>query len=249
MTGQIWVKVVGFTDTERHSLNTLFRLSLGNPVSYALWSDRVAHPPQIAIVDFDSYEAGLDATLPSFNANLKVIGVGEKAPQTTWQTFARPVNWSALVHTLGDMFSSHIDPNSHADTGLESTMPMQITMPPGLKVAMTVGLSSFDNFYLQARLALAGVADLEAADSPSAARSLLEQRNFDVVIICVDNLNEDPWALVKVLHDAAKSGQSVIVTGHDATVESVERAQGHGCLGMLEMPFSPRQVQYFLQRV
>jgi len=33
----VWVKVVGFSDAERHSLNTIFRVSRADGPNYVLW--------------------------------------------------------------------------------------------------------------------------------------------------------------------------------------------------------------------
>lgn len=249
MAGHIWIKVVGFTDTERHSLNTLFRLSSGNPTSYALWSEHVAHPPQVAIVDFDSYEAGLQTSLPSFNANLKVIGVGAKVSDNAWRTFTRPVDWGGLVRTLGELFSPHLDNNCPADVSLDTTMPLQTSMAPGLKVALMVSLSPFDCFYMRARLALAGVAEADVAESLFVAQALRQQRSYDLIVVCLDVLEGDPWDCVKTLRMDAPTGQSVIVACSNPTVQSIEQADQLGCLGLLEMPFSPGQVQSLLQKV
>ena len=35
---RVFVKVLGFSDVERHALNTLFRLSEDRETGYALWS-------------------------------------------------------------------------------------------------------------------------------------------------------------------------------------------------------------------
>src|SRR4051812_26749439 len=98
----IWVKVVGFTETERHSLNTLFRLSAKNNNAYALWTSEGAAAPHIALIDVDSYEAGLEMASPNFNPNLKLICVGARATENAWRSFERPVEWSALVTALDE---------------------------------------------------------------------------------------------------------------------------------------------------
>ena len=42
MTQRVFVKVTGFTDVERHALNTVFRLSEQRGIIYSLW---VPPPP------------------------------------------------------------------------------------------------------------------------------------------------------------------------------------------------------------
>ena len=80
MATPTWVKVVGFDDAERHSLNTLFRLSERMSPSYVLWAPECPSQPHVALIDLDSYEGGLEIASPRFNPNLKLICVGGKPP-------------------------------------------------------------------------------------------------------------------------------------------------------------------------
>ena len=80
MTSPVMVKVMGFSDKERHSLNTLFRLSSRQIPSYQLWTLESVSQPHVALIDVDSYEATLELESPNFNPNLKVIAIG-KAPR------------------------------------------------------------------------------------------------------------------------------------------------------------------------
>ena len=38
MSNTIWIKVVGFSQAERHTLNTLFRVSVPEDTHYSLWN-------------------------------------------------------------------------------------------------------------------------------------------------------------------------------------------------------------------
>eukprot|EP01041_Mallomonas_annulata_P014953 gene14952-31749_t len=104
MTSTVLVKVVGFSDVERHSLNTLFRLSGREGPYYTLWTPDAAGPAQVALIDVDSYEAGLELVSPSFNPNLKMICVGAEAPTLAWRNVQRPVDWAAMVGLLDELF-------------------------------------------------------------------------------------------------------------------------------------------------
>ena len=53
MAEPVFVKVVGFSDVERHALNTLFRLSAGQAVHYMLWAEDAPAPAVLALVDGD----------------------------------------------------------------------------------------------------------------------------------------------------------------------------------------------------
>ena len=64
MASPTWVKVVGFSDAERHSLNTMFRLSEHLTPAYMLWTPETPSQPHVALIDVDSYEGGPE--LPAF---------------------------------------------------------------------------------------------------------------------------------------------------------------------------------------
>ena len=89
------VQVLGFSDVERHSLNTLFRLSSRQIPSYQLWTPESASQPNVAIIDVDSYEATLELESPNFNPNLKVIAIGADVPDKAWRCMPRPIDWVA----------------------------------------------------------------------------------------------------------------------------------------------------------
>ena len=78
MGPSVYVKVVGFRDAERHALNTLFRLSIGRPASYGLWTPEAPVAPQLVLIDLDAEDAGaaLDAAGPDSKLQLICIGRG-----------------------------------------------------------------------------------------------------------------------------------------------------------------------------
>ena len=55
------MQVIGFSDAERHALNTLFRLSEGREPTYAAWAGVEGEPGQadVVLVDGESAEAVL----------------------------------------------------------------------------------------------------------------------------------------------------------------------------------------------
>jgi hypothetical protein len=136
MSTTVWVKVVGFGDGERHSLKTLFSLSGNGGPQYALWSPESNGSPHVALVDVDSYEAGLELVSPSFNFNLKMICVGAEAPTLAWRTVQRPVDWAAMVAMLDELFV----PAAEVDIDLDLGEPAPPPLPPGVKRGLMAGL-------------------------------------------------------------------------------------------------------------
>ena len=82
MGPSVYVKVVGFRDFERHALNTLFRLSIGRPCSYGLWTPEAPVAPQLVLIDLAAEDAGAALAAAGPNPRLQMICVGRGAPAT-----------------------------------------------------------------------------------------------------------------------------------------------------------------------
>ena len=240
----IWVKVVGFTDVERHSLNTLFRLSVRRSPCYALWTPEHPSPPHVALIDVDSYEAGLELASPMRNPHLKLICVGSDPPAQAWRTFSRPVDWHGLVRSLDSLFASL----AQVDVDLDLGSPQDKPVPPGVRVAMLVGFPVEQGLYLRARLALAGMTDVDDAASAASASEFLTRRHYELLIVSTELTDADPWALVRSLQGLVAPPRSVIVATRTSTWATMEQAEQLGCLGLLEIPFNPQQVSSLLNR-
>lgn len=193
----------------------------------------------------DSYESGLEMASPNFNSNLKLICVGARATENAWRSFERPVEWSALVNALDELFESQADVD--IDLGMEESV--EKVAPPGIKVSLLVGLSREERLYLRARLALAGLTDVDESSCAVEAGSKISQRHYDLVFLSLALSDADPWALVQTLKDMPTPTSSVIVTTTTPSWHAMERAEQMGCTGLLEIPFNPRQVIDLLQKV
>lgn len=246
MTSPVMVKVMGFSDKERHSLNTLFRLSSRQIPSYQLWTLESVSQPHVALIDVDSYEATLELESPNFNPNLKVIAIGKEAPVHAWRFMPRPVDWVGLVRELDALFATLVDVDIDIGTGGD---PMDRVAPPGVTVCLVVGLAPDQRLYLRARLALAGHTQMDEADTAAQASQLLSQRHYDLMIIGLELADADSWALVEALKDMPAPPRSVVLATVSPTWAVMERADQLGCAGVLEIPFSPRQVLGILQKI
>ncbi len=242
----IWVKVIGFSDTERNSLNTLFRLSATNDTTYQLWSTQSSSAPHVALIDGDSYEADLEVASPSFNPHLRCIYVGTNPGAKAWRFFERPVDWSALVQSLHELFESR----ELIDLDLDTEIMSISEPPPGIKVSLLIGSCREDHMYLRARLSLAGLTQVDEAQSSSEALNMLAERHYDLVVLNLETAGTDPWALVQMLRDkSVQPSPSVLLSTATPTWSAMERAEHLGCTGLLEIPFNPRQVQDLLLRI
>lgn len=243
MGSTVFVKVVGFRDVERHALNTVFRISAEQPVCYALWTPESPVMPHIALIDVDSYEAGLALASPGLNRNLKLICVGNGAPANAWRVFPRPINWSAVLHAMDQLFAPVGVDIDLDDDGTAATMS-----PPGMRQTLVVDPSREDRLYLRARLSLAGLIEVDEAESVAQAQVKIRERHYDVAIVNVDSL-DDPWALVDRMVAKDPPVGSVVVTTANRSWAMHERAEQAGCRALVDKPYDPGQLYRVLQMV
>ncbi len=242
----VWVKVVGFDDVERHSLNTIIRLSERSVVSYMLWNSESPSPPQIALIDMDTYEASLELASPSLNPNLKLICVGDNAPDNAWRTLQRPVDWAALVREMDGLFT--LQPDVDIDLGFGDTVAEK-SVPPGVKVTLLVGMTREERLYLRSRLALAGLTEVDEAPTAGESIALISQRHYELAIISNELDDADPWSLVQALQNMAVPVRTVIMATHFPSWAAEQEAERAGCSRLIEIPFNPRQIYEMLQKV
>ncbi len=246
MVPLVFVKVVGFTDVERHALNTVFRLSRDREVSYTLWTPEAPLAPHLGLIDCESYEARLELASPGHNVNLKLICVGAGAPENAWRVFSRPLDWTAVVQAMDDLFMT---PPAQAQELVDFDIDYMDALPPGVKVSLLVDASRDQRMYLRARLALAGLYEVEDADTGALALDMARRRHYDLVIVSLDMPDMDGWKLVeKLVGMEPVIGRVVLSTG-DTSWHMQERAEQAGCFAVLERPFDPGQIIQLLQKV
>jgi CheY-like chemotaxis protein len=245
MLTTVYVKVVGFRDTERHALNTAFRLSQDLATAYAFWTPDSPRPPQLLLLDADSYEGGLELASPTLNRKLKLIAVGHKGPDWAWRCFDRPLNWTAIIHSMDLLFAG----SGGTDIDLETGEVAQGIGPPGVRQTLLVDVSRERRMYLRARLALAGLLNISEAEDAASAVTLASERHFALVVLHLDAEQLDGWSLVERLVALEPAIGSIILTSHNGTWMLQEQAEQAGCLGVLDLPFDPAQIVEMLRKV
>ncbi len=246
MGPSIYVKVVGFRDVERHALNTLFRLSVGRQVSYGLWTPGAPVPPQLALIDLDAYEAGVELASPGLSPDLKLICVGRDAPPNTFRTFERPLYWPDVVKAMDAIF---VEPQVPAASIEYTEDALTESAAPLTRVSLLVDPSREDRMYLRARLALAGLTKVDDATTGLQAIEMARAQHYDLVIASLKLPDIEGWALVRQLMALEPAIGSVIVTSTGRSWHMQEVAQVNGCHGLIEKPYEPAQIIEVLQSV
>lgn len=250
MRPRVYVKVVGFRDDERHALNTLFKLSVGQPIAYILWTPEAPVAPALALIDLDSYEADIELASPNRNSDLKLICVGTNAPVSAGPVFQRPLDWPEIVTAMDRLFGLARQPQADP-TAFNQTIRIELApIPvPGLKLALLVSPSREDRMYLRARLSLAGIADVEEAETGAAALEAVKKRRFDLVVVGLDVPDMDGWTLIQDLVMMEPDVGGVVVVTSDTSWHMREYAEQKGCLGLIEKPYDPMQIVEVLRKL
>ena len=246
MGPSVYVKVVGFRDAERHALNTLFRLSIGRPCSYGLWTPEAPLAPQLVLIDLDADDAGAALAAAGPNPRLQMICVGRGAPAKAWRTFERPLHWPNVVQAMDSLFAQVERLDSGVDFGEDDA---RAGSAPERKVSLLVDPSRADRLYLRARLALAGRTEVDEAGSGAQALELAKRRHYDLVIVCLDLLDMKGWELIRQLVTLEPAIGRVVVTTTDTSWHLREHAEASGCSGLLERPYDPLQIVEMLQKI
>ncbi|NPC54350.1 response regulator [Caenimonas soli] len=247
MAQRIFVKVMGFTDVERHALNTIFRLSEQRGTIYSLWESGAPEPPRLALIDGQSYEARLELESPR-NSLLKLIWVGAVAPAHAWRIFDRPLSWPDVVKSMDELFSlpEPVDFDLGFDESAMETWPPSDAIP---KRALIASADRDERLYLRAKLALADLTQADEAETGAQALELVRAHHYAVALVDFALPDVNGWAFLKELTEARPAIEHVIVT--KARASWGERARGWfaGAKGFFDKPPHPGKLQDLLHKV
>src|SRR4051812_42252372 len=208
MAQRIYIKVVGFSEEERHAVNTLFRLSEQCLTMYQLWSPQARAPAGMALLDGDSYEARLEAESP-LNAGMKLLWIGADAPPTVWRSIARPFQWPDVVEAMDTVFHP-------AAMDLDLDVPREEThdsLPPlPAKLALIVSPSRDERLYLRARLSLAHLTQADEAEGGVEALQLARGKQYDFALVDFRVQDMDAWDLLRLLKQGKRPIHHVALT-------------------------------------
>jgi hypothetical protein len=204
---RIYVSVVGFSDVERHALNTMFRLSEERDVSYAPWAPLVApgaQPSQITaevlLVDGESAEAVL-AHAKETPTGQRLIWVGPDAPAHAWRVLRRPIQWSHVLHDLDAVYAARQADSGYLDLDFSSPMPLD-EGPGGMVPLHRRGLLATTDLAeretLRLRLQGAGIDEIDEVGSNEATVELLGRHRYAVGAFNLDEHHLDTWSLARL---------------------------------------------------
>jgi len=239
MAQRIFIQVIGFTDEERHALNTVFRLSEQTRTMYQLWTPEAGEPPRMALLDGDSYEARLAAESP-LNQGMRMLWVGSHPPASVWRSFQRPIAWPQVIEG--------IDTALAAEEGVDLELG-EAPVPMSGKLALIVSPDPSQRLYLRARLALARVTLADEAATAALALELARDRQYDVAVVDCALSDADPWHVLRQLRKGRRPVPHVALTKARRSVPERLRAWLAGADAFLEQPPHPARMDAFLSRL
>ena len=248
MAQRVFVKVIGFSDVERHALNTVFRLSEERYTTYSLWMPDAPEPPALVLVDEMSYLAQVELASPTVDA--RIVWVGASPPVDVWRSFQRPLAWSEVVGAMDALFVPPLrdgEVDSDVDDSMADTLPPEPDEPG--KRALIVCADPDVRLYLRAKLALADLTQADEAETGAYALELLRYNAYAVAVVDFALPDVDGWALLKQLGECRPPIPHVIITKSRPTFGERVRAWFAGAEGVFERPPHPGKLHELLLKV
>lgn len=242
MAQRVFIKVVGFSDEERHALNTVFRLSEQCRTMYQLWTPDAPEPPGLALLDGQSYEARLEAESP-LNEELKMLWVGPGVPPRVWRAFPRPICWPDVVEALDTLF---VGEPLDLDMEFGET---PITDRMSAKLALIVSPDRDERLYLRARLALARLTQADEAESGTEAVELARGKQYDLALVGFGLPDMDTWAVLRHLREGSRAIPHIAMTKAGRSLPEHLRAWLAGAEALLDAPPHPARLDAWLKRI
>lgn len=242
----VFIKVVGFNDVERHALNTVFRLSGQREIVYSLWLDGAPERPKLALVDGESEEARMELAA-SPESGLKLIWIGNDAPENAWRSFQRPLSWPDVVNAMDELFTPPMDFELDFDSSEMDTLPPPAEEPG--KRALIACADREERLYLRAKLALVELTHADEAETGAQALELARTHQYSVAVLDFALPDVNGWALLKELRQAQPAIPHLILTKEKASATERVRAWWAGAAGCFDKPPHPGKLHDLLQRV
>lgn len=246
MPPTILVKVIGFTEGERHALNTVCRLSAERETRYALWSEAHSVPPDLLLIDSTgARDEELQAV--ARGGGPRLVWVGHSPPPHADHAFVRPLHWPHVVQAMEHLFA----PAPPLDFDLDIAQDMGITMPAGLtntRRGLIVNVEREQRLYLRARMALADIVLVDEADTGRRALDLIMASPCELAIVDTHLPDMSAWELIEQVRASGAAIPEFIVTATAVGWLTRLRARLSGVKGCLGQPLDPVRLRRLLAK-
>lgn len=240
----IRVKPVGLTKQDLATLQAVLALAGGEHQRYVLWSAAERMPPDIVVMDVDSFEAGMELLSPK-SPSLTVLRIGAVASHGQLPSLSRPLSGPELLAQL----ESHQDqvkvPQTPPMAGETAFLMVQVQK----RHVLFGGLPRDEAIYLRARMALAFITDID--DNHEAPQDLiaagLPSQAWHLAFVMLGDPVSPPWAWLDYVRSGVQQPDKIIgILPQGATVSDAD-ALKKGCSAVLQLPLTPQAVVACLQ--
>lgn len=240
---RIFVHVVGFTDTERHALNSVFRLSEERETRYSLWMPGAPEAAQLALVDGHSDMAGeWLAGVPAGHTG-ELFWVGQVAPAHAAKVFDRPLYWPDVVFAM----DAHFAPPAELDFDLDFG-----AKPPGPEARRALVLDADRDFrlYFRAKLASAGIYAMDEATGSDQALALLAEHRYDLLVIDAELMGDSMtvWSFLARIGELKPNVPMVLLVAAGRPILTRIKAWFAGAHDVLSRPPHPGKLLRLLRK-
>jgi CheY-like chemotaxis protein len=226
MQKHVLIKVLGFSDVERHALNSLLRISQQRSPSFDLWTTASLGGPAALMIDGRMVQAANEAVQASMqHPNARLLWFGAHAPAQAWQVFDRPIPW---VRVLGAMDKAHslslaaqgvgvqglgaqgeqTSASGLAQADFMDTAPAQAepsTDRVGRKKILIADDDLTARLYLRAKLASLNLTLVDEACSGHEALQMAQQNHYDAVFLDIDMPPGNGFEVCRAIKRQARS--------------------------------------------
>jgi hypothetical protein len=220
---RIYVNVVGFSDVERHALNTVFRLSAERDVQYEPWIPSEGQGDvsrmmnaEVVLVDGDSAEAVLSQAR-AMPAGQRLIWVGANPPRHAWRVWRRPIRWADVVNDLDAVFAAKQADSGFLDLDISSPQPLSLSSGeagPEVRRALLVGVEGGDLSEVRSQLAAVGVEETDETDLTDSAADLIARNKYCCGVFNLDGAQLDAWALARLFASQQSQAMALGMSKH-----------------------------------
>lgn len=190
------MQVIGFSDVERHALNTLFRLSEGREPTYAAWlgaGDGAPEHAGVVLVDGESAEAVLSQAREG-RPEQRLIWVGHAPSPHAWRVLERPIPWPMLLTDLDAVFAARQYDSGYVDLDVSGPAPLPHAQAGR---ALVVGSPRQDLRELASWLQRLGFDTVDEVERAELALEKVKAADYALAVLDLDAPHLPAWNLAR----------------------------------------------------
>jgi CheY-like chemotaxis protein len=248
MVQRVLIKVAGFTDAERQTLNLLVRLSEDSDRVFVLWAPDLALPPVLAVVDGEAPDAAAQLSFCR-DGQIPLIWIGPAPPPQALRSFERPLAWPDVVDSIDEILGVGPPPIDlgFGDSDAMDTQPSQLE-PPAPRALIAAGDLS-QRLYLRARLALAGLTQADDAVDATQMRDWIRAQHYVVALVDFELPGAQGWAFIRELARLGPEPTRVIVIKDGLSLVDRWHGRRAGVAGLFDKPPDPVRLAALLEQL